>query len=91
MYQVFVRDSTMVRPYALLLFGGDIDVQHKDGTLTLDGWIKFKAPARIGVLVMKLRQLLDNALTEKVENPEMNLIGHPVLEAIGRLLAKDGH
>ena len=81
----------MVRAYALLLFGGDVEVQHSDGTITVDGWIKFKAPARIGVLVMKLRKLLDNALSEKIEDPEMSLIGHPVLEAITKLLIKDGH
>ena len=41
----------MVPVYALLLFGGRLAVQHEEGTLTLDGWAKFRAPAKIGTLV----------------------------------------
>ena len=37
--------------YAVLLFGGRLDVRHAAGELVMDGWAKFKAPARIAVLV----------------------------------------
>jgi hypothetical protein len=53
--QVFVRESSMVPVYSLLLFGGALEVHHEKGLLTVDGWAQFKAPGRIGVLVRELR------------------------------------
>jgi hypothetical protein len=44
-----VRRYTMVGVYALLLFGGELKVDHEKGRLTMDGWAEFNAPARIGV------------------------------------------
>jgi hypothetical protein len=49
--KAFVRESSMVPVYAILLFGGALAVSHERGLLTVDGWAQFKAPARIGVLV----------------------------------------
>jgi len=31
--------------YALLLFGGELKVDHEKGRLTMDGWAEFNAPA----------------------------------------------
>ena len=38
--KVFLRDSTMVTPYAVLLFGGPLRVHHKEGIVTVGdkGW-----------------------------------------------------
>lgn len=44
----FVREASMVPVYALLAFGGQLEVLHDQGLLLLDGWAKFKAPARVG-------------------------------------------
>ena len=33
--QVFVRDSTMVYPYGLLLFGGELELHHDTGVITV--------------------------------------------------------
>jgi ATP-dependent RNA helicase DHX57 len=49
--KVYAREVSMVPVYALLLFGGRLAVQHEEGTLTLDGWARFRAPAKIGTLV----------------------------------------
>lgn len=43
----FVREASMVPVYALLAFGGQLEVLHDQGLLLLDGWAKFKAPARV--------------------------------------------
>jgi hypothetical protein len=43
----FVREASMVPVYALLAFGGQLEVLHDQGVLLLDGWAKFKAPARV--------------------------------------------
>jgi hypothetical protein len=39
----------MVPVYALLAFGGQLEVLHDQGLLLLDGWAKFKAPARVSL------------------------------------------
>ena len=50
--KVYIRDNTMVGAYALLLFGGELKVDHEKGRLSVDdGLAQFNAPARIGVLV----------------------------------------
>lgn len=49
--------------YAVLLFGGALAVRHADGVIVMDGWARFKAPARIAVLVRELRAAADDALT----------------------------
>jgi hypothetical protein len=40
---VFLRDTTPVTPYTLLLFGGNIQVAHNTGVVTIDKWIAFAA------------------------------------------------
>eukprot|EP00124_Ichthyophonus_hoferi_P003819 Ihof_evm1s359 gene=Ihof_evmTU1s359 len=46
--KIFVRDTTMVGPYALLLFGGEVGVDHEHQKVTVDNWIRLDAAARIG-------------------------------------------
>lgn len=48
---VFLRDCTPVTPYQLLLFGGQLNVNHAAGTITLDEWASFGAPARVRSLM----------------------------------------
>jgi len=45
----------MVGPYALLLFGGNIEVNHQEGLVTVDGWATFASPAKTAVLLRELR------------------------------------
>ena len=40
--QVCLRDSTLISPYPILLFGGDIEVQHKQQMVTIDDWVVFR-------------------------------------------------
>ncbi len=40
--KVFLRDTTLISPLSMLLFGGDIDVQHRERLISLDGWIYFQ-------------------------------------------------
>lgn len=39
-----------VTAYPLLLFGGDIRVDHEQGIVTLDEWLSFKSKAKTGAL-----------------------------------------
>uniref|UniRef100_A0A673C9W9 ATP-dependent RNA helicase DHX29 n=1 Tax=Sphaeramia orbicularis TaxID=375764 RepID=A0A673C9W9_9TELE len=73
--KIYLRDTTLISPFPMLLFGGDIDIQHRERLITLDGWIHFQAPVRIGVIFKHLRKLMDSLLEKKLENPRMNLEG----------------
>ena len=50
---VFIHDCSMIPPYPLLFFGGDISVQEDEGQelIVVDQWIKFQAPRKIAELV----------------------------------------
>jgi hypothetical protein len=48
--QIYLRETTMVGGYALLLFAGSIAVDHDRAIITVDGWIDFNAPVRAAVL-----------------------------------------
>lgn len=72
------------------LAAGNISVQHEEGTLKLDGWATFKAPARIAVLIRELRQQLDRLLLAKVAEPSLRIFENPITAVMQDLLAKDG-
>lgn len=40
--KIYLRDTTLIPPFPMLLFGGDIDVQHRERLITLDSWIHFQ-------------------------------------------------
>ncbi|KAL1266876.1 hypothetical protein QQF64_002551 [Cirrhinus molitorella] len=87
--KVFLRDTTLISPLSLLLFGGDIDVQHKDRLISLDGWICFQAPVRIGVIFKHLRKLMDSLLERKLANPKMNLEDEKIIQIITELIKSE--
>lgn len=86
--RLFIRDSTMVSPYAIMLFGGEIEVQHKKGQMSVDSWVIFRAPARVAVLARELRRELDELLMRKFEYPDydLNHESKAVKDAIIRLI-----
>ncbi|CAI5735369.1 unnamed protein product [Peronospora destructor] len=88
--KIFVRESTMVNPYALLLFGGQLVVIHEKNLLTLDGFIRFNAVARIGVLIKSIRQHLDRLLMEKIADPSVDIAQSQLVTAISHLLKSEG-
>jgi len=89
--KVFIRDSTSVSPYGILLFGGaDIVVQHENSILIVDGWIHFRAQARIGVLIRELRKLLDDLLTNKIDDPSLDISSTQLMVAIKNLIIGAG-
>lgn len=46
--KVFVRQCSSVPVYALLLFGGAVQVNHTQGTVSVDTWATVTAPPRLG-------------------------------------------
>lgn len=68
--KVFLRDTTIISPYALLLFGGSISIQHQTGSVTVDSWLKMNATAQTAVLFKKLRLALRSILQELLQKPK---------------------
>ncbi|CAG9466338.1 unnamed protein product [Pedinophyceae sp. YPF-701] len=84
---VFLRDCTTITPYALLLFGGQITVQHGAGTVRVDHH-QFKCPPRTAVLFKTIRGQLDRLLLAKMENSDFDIwkAGGQVVSAVLQLL-----
>ncbi|XP_023264416.1 ATP-dependent RNA helicase DHX29 [Seriola lalandi dorsalis] len=87
--KIYLRDTTLISPFPMLLFGGDIDIQHRERLITLDSWIHFQAPVRIGVIFKHLRKLMDSLLEKKLENPRMNLEGERTIQMILDLIKSE--
>ncbi|KAL1539169.1 RNA helicase [Salvia divinorum] len=68
--KVFLRDTTIVSPYSILLFGGSINVQHHTGLITVDNWLQMSAPAQTAVLFKELRCTLHSILKELINKPQ---------------------
>ncbi|OBZ80236.1 hypothetical protein A0J61_11715, partial [Choanephora cucurbitarum] len=90
--KTFIRDGTEVPSYAILFFGGHIDVDHLGRGLRVgeDGWIKFRSWARIGVLVNQLKRLLQLELAIKIEEPDLDVSSSDVAHTIITLITNDG-
>ncbi|KAH0842951.1 hypothetical protein AYO21_03334 [Fonsecaea monophora] len=67
--KTFIRDLTPLNPYGLLLFGGPIEVDTVGRGVVVDGWVKLRGWARIGVLASRLRALLDDELRKRIDTP----------------------
>lgn len=67
-------------PYALLLFGGDLNVKVMKREINVgpSNFLTLKAGPRIGILVKRLRMALDELLDEKVSNPDLDICGRCV-------------
>ncbi|KAJ4833074.1 hypothetical protein Tsubulata_001048 [Turnera subulata] len=68
--RVFLRDTTVISPFSILLFGGSINVQHQTGLVIVDGWLKLTAPAQSAVLFKELRSTLHSLLRELIRKPK---------------------
>lgn len=69
--KVFIRDLTPFNPYSLLLFCGPITLDTTGRGLIVDGWLRLRGWARIGVLISRLRLMLDEVLASRIDNPAL--------------------
>lgn len=51
--RVYLRETTLITPFPVLLFGGDIEVQHRERLLSIDGWIYFQVHATADLITLK--------------------------------------
>ncbi|KAM0891598.1 hypothetical protein ACQ4PT_026306 [Festuca glaucescens] len=86
---IYVRDSTNISDYALLLFGGSLSPSNTgEGIEMLGGYLHFSAPKRVIELIQRLRGELDKLLQRKIEEPAIDIFseGKGVVAAAIELL-----
>jgi len=72
--KTYVRDCTSVSPYALLLFGGALEVYQRHGVCSIDDWLKFRIDAKPATLIKYLRSKMERILFEKIVSPEKDVM-----------------
>ncbi|MCO5553157.1 hypothetical protein L7F22_006678 [Adiantum nelumboides] len=89
---IFIRDSTNITDYAVLLFGGSLIPNKKgDGMEMLGGYLQFSATKKVAQLVQELRRELDGLLQWKIEQPQLDIHdqGKGVVNSVLELLQSD--
>ncbi|KAK4888352.1 hypothetical protein LTR28_002958, partial [Elasticomyces elasticus] len=76
--------------YSLLLLSGPITLDTLGRGLLVDGWLRLRGWARIGVLVSRLRMMLDEVLAKKIDDPSVDLEKNEVVDVVRRLIELDG-
>jgi ATP-dependent RNA helicase DHX57 len=90
--KIFIRELTPFNAYSLLMFAGDIRVDTLGRGLVIDEWIRLRGWARIGVLVSRLRAMLDRVLDVKVQEPGKELAAREeeIVDVVRWLVERDG-
>ncbi|KAK3680044.1 putative ATP-dependent RNA helicase ucp12 [Recurvomyces mirabilis] len=88
--KIFIRDLTPCNVYSLLMFGGKIEIDEQGRGLLVDGWLRLKGWARIGVLVSRMRMMLDEVLARKVDEPGLEMSETEIVKLVSRMVAFDG-
>jgi ATP-dependent RNA helicase DHX57 len=90
--KIFIRDITPFNAYSLLMFAGSIQVDTLGRGLVIDEWIRLRGWARIGVLVSRLRGMLDRVLEGMVKEPGkgMSAREQEVVSVVRNLVERDG-
>ena len=88
--KLFIRELTPFNAYSLLLFSGPITLDTLGRGLIVDGWLRLRGWARIGVLVSRLRMMLDEVLAKKIDNPSLDLSNDEVVAVVRKLVEFDG-
>ena len=88
--KLFIRELTPFNAYSLLLFSGPITLDTLGRGLIVDGWLRLRGWARIGVLVSRLRMMLDEVLARKIDNPLLDLGNDEIVAVVRKLVEFDG-
>jgi ATP-dependent RNA helicase DHX57 len=86
----FLRDVTECSAYALLLFGGELQIQASKDTVVVDNWAELSANARIGSLIGGLRKRIDSLLAKKIVNPVIDASSFPEMKLVIKLIRTEG-
>ncbi|CAH8264868.1 unnamed protein product [Arabidopsis lyrata] len=86
---VYIRDSTNISDYALLMFGGNLmPSKTGEGIEMLGGYLHFSASKNVLDLIQRLRGEVDKLLNKKIEDPSLDITveGKGVVSAVVELL-----
>lgn len=72
------------------MFSGPIELDTLGRGLLVDGWLRLRGWARIGVLVARLRGMVDDLIAEKVKDPALSLAENKVIKLVTKLIELDG-
>lgn len=72
------------------MFCGPIELDTLGRGLLVDGWLRLRGWARLGVLVARLRAMVDNLIADKVENPGLDLAGNKIIKLVVKMIELDG-
>lgn len=72
------------------MFSGPIELDTLGRGLLVDGWLRLRGWARIGVLVARLRGMVDDLIAEKVKDPGLSLTENKVIRLVTKLIELDG-
>lgn len=72
------------------MFSGAIELDTLGRGLVVDGWLRLRGWARIGVLISRLRGMVDDVIALKVDNPSLELADNDVVKAVIKLIELDG-
>jgi ATP-dependent RNA helicase DHX57 len=89
---IFLRETTMVSPYSLVLFGGPSVYLPEYNELIFDNWVSFACAEEDAVLLMRLKEQLESALMAKINDPmmEWESTAGNVVRAMEKLLKDEG-
>ncbi|KAI0377971.1 P-loop containing nucleoside triphosphate hydrolase protein [Hypomontagnella monticulosa] len=88
--KIFIRELTPFNAFTLLLFSGAIELDTMGRGLVVDGWLRLRGWARIGVLVSRLRGMVDNIIALKVNDPHADVHDNEVVRMVAKLIELDG-
>ncbi|KAI7120997.1 P-loop containing nucleoside triphosphate hydrolase protein [Hortaea werneckii] len=88
--KIFIRDLTPFNIFSLLMFGGPVTIDPQGRGLLVDGWVRLRGWARIGVLVSRLRMMLDDLLARKVDEPGLDMSEADIVKVVRRMVTFDG-
>jgi ATP-dependent RNA helicase DHX57 len=94
--KIYLKDTSEVTSFALLLFGGVLSYDREKGLLLIDSWISFVCSERVAKIFLTIRKELDSVLSLKLNqmnsnsNNNNNTINNseknPFLQAVRELL-----
>ncbi|KAK8249177.1 DEAD/DEAH box helicase-like protein [Phyllosticta capitalensis] len=86
----FIASLTPASTFAVLLFGGPLDIDTQGRGVLVDGWIRVRGWARLGVLVARLRGCLDMVLRKMFDEPGTELAESAVVGLVRRVVEGEG-
>ncbi|RPA83077.1 P-loop containing nucleoside triphosphate hydrolase protein [Ascobolus immersus RN42] len=65
----YLRDITPISALPLVLFGSNVEIDPAGRGILVNGWLRIRGWGRIGVLLDRLKWLIDGILKDKVDKP----------------------